>query len=202
MDLLGHKFEIKDLGPLHYFLGLEVRPTSIGLHLSQTKYAFDLLKWMIMTDCKPCSLITSRALLSNQSGTLLPDPLEFRHLWGSLQHLTLTCPGIAYAVNHLSQFMSRPTHTHLIAAQRILRYAKGSLEHGITFRHSSGPPLLRGYSDANWARCLDTHRSTSGFLLFHGLNLISWSSTKQLTISRSSVKSEYRALAYVYTKSI
>ncbi|KAM2950442.1 hypothetical protein COP2_000046 [Malus domestica] len=75
MDLLELEFESQDLGPFHYFLGLEVRPTSVGLHLSQRKYALDLLKRTNMTDCKPCNtLIGSHTPLSNQDGMALLDP--------------------------------------------------------------------------------------------------------------------------------
>lgn len=188
MDLLGHEFEIKDLGTLHY-VGIKARHTTIDLHLSQTKYVLDLLIGTHMTDCKPCSTsIASRAQLSNQDCTPFSNPTEFCHLLSSLQYLTLIRPNIAYVVNHVSQFMSRPTQTHFIAAKRILKYVKGTLDHGISFRRSSDPSLHYGYSDADWAGCPDTRRSPLGFLIFHGPNLVSWSLTKQPTVSWSSTE--------------
>lgn len=115
-------------------MGLEVRLTLIGLHLSQSKYVLDLLKRTKMIDCKPCSTpIADRAKLPNQDGTLLSDLSKFHHLLGSLQYLTLTRPDVAYAVNHISQFMSCLTLIHLLAAKHIIQYVKGSLEHGIYF---------------------------------------------------------------------
>lgn len=101
-----------------------------------------------MTDFKPDDTpIASRAQLSNQDGTPLLDPIEFRHLLGFLQYLTF--PDIAYTVNHIFQVMSCPTQTHLTIDIRIIFYVKGTREQGISFRRSSGPPLLHGDSDAN-----------------------------------------------------
>ena len=83
---------------------------------------------------------------------------------------------------------------HFQAVKRILRYVKGTLSYGLSFYHVASPSLL-GYSDADWARCIETRRSTYGYSIFLGGNLVSWSAKKQPTISRSSCESEYRALA-------
>lgn len=99
--------------------------------------------------------------------------------------------------------MSHPTQTYLIAAKRILRYVKGSLHHGISLCRSNDPLCLWGYSDADWAGCLLSGHSLFHFILiFHGPNLISWSSTKQPTVSRSSAESKYHALAHACDESI
>ena len=89
--------------------------------------------------------------------------------------------------------MTHPTTSHLQAAKRILRYLKGTTTHGLSI-HASPSWSLQGYTNADWASCPDDRRSTSGFFFF-GTNLISWSSTKQRFVSRSSIESEYRALA-------
>nr|GFD24386.1 uncharacterized protein [Tanacetum cinerariifolium] len=83
---------------------------------------------------------------------------------------------------------------HFQAVKRIMRYVKGALTYGLSFSHATAPTVL-GYSDANWARCLETRRSTYGYSIFLGGNLVSWSAKKQPTVSRSSCESEYRALA-------
>ena len=75
-----------------------------------------------------------------------------------------------------------------------MRYIKGTISFGLSFRHNDSPSLL-GYSDADWARCLDTRRSTYGYSIFLDDNLVSWSAKKQPTVSRSSCESEYRAMA-------
>uniref|UniRef100_A0A2N9J9M1 Integrase catalytic domain-containing protein n=1 Tax=Fagus sylvatica TaxID=28930 RepID=A0A2N9J9M1_FAGSY len=91
------------------------------------------------------------------------------------------------------QYMSTPTTIHLAAAKRILRYLRGTLNHGIAF--SPGPIQLSAYTDADWAGDPDDRRSTSGYLVYLGSNPITWSAKKQPTVSRSSTESEYRALA-------
>jgi hypothetical protein len=93
--------------------------------------------------------------------------------------------------------MSAPRTLHLVAAKRILRYLKGSLEFGLLFRHSTSPLTIKAYSDADWAGCPDSRRSTTGFCVFLGSNLISWTAKKQPTVSRSSAEAEYRSLAHV-----
>nr|GEW93065.1 uncharacterized protein [Tanacetum cinerariifolium] len=83
---------------------------------------------------------------------------------------------------------------HFQAVKRILRYVKGTLSYGLSFSHAPSPTIL-GYSNADWARCIETRRSTYGYSIFLGGKLVSWSAKKQPTVSRSSCESEYRALA-------
>ena len=82
------------------------------------------------------------------------------------------CPDIAHAVNSVSQFLHSPTEDHFLAIKRILRYVKGTLQFGLTFP-SAAPGTLVAYSDADWAGCLDTRRSTSGYSIYLGNNLVS-----------------------------
>jgi hypothetical protein len=187
-------FDIKDLGPLHYFLGLQVSRTTDTLHVTQTKYASDLLVKHQMVDSKPAKTPSSpNTRLSLHEGDLLSDPHGYRSLVGALHYLTFTRPDISFAVHQVCQYMAAPTTTHLSAAKRILRYIKGTLFHGIAF--TPGPLTLSVYSDADWAGDPDDRRSTSGLLVYLGSNPITWSAKKQATVSRSSTESEYRALA-------
>ncbi|XP_024164434.1 uncharacterized mitochondrial protein AtMg00810-like [Rosa chinensis] len=194
---LGREFDIKDLGPLHYFLGLQVTSHSNGNHLNQVKYAHDILVKHDLFLSKPVSTpMSTKSLLSTNDGDLLDNPTTFREMVSSLQYLTITRPDIAFAVNSVSQYMSKPRVPHRIAAKRILRYIKGTLDHGLSFSPQRQPVHLSAYSDADWAGCPDSRRSTSGYLIYLGSNLISWCSKKQPTIARSSVESEYRSLAH------
>ena len=90
--------------------------------------------------------------------------------------------------------MHDPREPHLAALKRILRYVRGTLDLGLHIRASSQSDLVV-YSDADWAGCPDTRKSTSGYAVFLGDNLVSWSSKRQNTVSRSSVGAEYRAVA-------
>ncbi|KAD2394259.1 hypothetical protein E3N88_41236 [Mikania micrantha] len=191
---LNAEFGIHDLGKLNYFLGLEVTHTSTGLFLSQKKYAHDILDRAKLLDAKPVPtpLASNAAFVTN--GDLYSNPTHYRSLVGALQYLTITRPDIAYAVNQVSRFLQAPCVAHYQSVKRILRYINGTLTFGLSF---SKPLItnLYGYSDADWARCVETHRSTYGYSIFLGGNIVSWSAKKQPTISRSSCESEYRAMA-------
>ena len=196
---LSHQFAIKNLGTVSYFLGFEVRRTSSQLHLCQSKYAADLLLQTNMAHSKPCS--TPMILNNNLSLTdsvAFDQPSLYRSTASALQYLTLTRPDLAFSVNKLSQILKAPTVTHWGACKRILRYVKGTLSYGLTFK-SSQLMNLEGYSDADWASNLDDRKSVSGICVFVGGNLITWSSRKQEVVARSSTEAEYRALSNAAT---
>jgi histone deacetylase 1/2 len=113
---------------------------------------------------------------------------------GALQYLTLTRPDLSYAVNKVCQYLHAPTTLHWTAAKRIMRYVKHTVGLGITFMKSSST-LVSAFSDADWAGCVDDRRSTGGFAVYYGPNLISWSAKKQATVSRSSTEAEYKSVA-------
>ncbi|CAM8986787.1 unnamed protein product [Rhodiola kirilowii] len=194
---LSETFPIKDFGKLNFFLGLEAAYNSGGLTLTQHKYALDLLHRSSMENCKPTSTpLSATEKLSKDSGSPLTgdDVLKYRSMVGGLQYLTLTRPDISFAVNKVCQYLSNPTDVHWEAVKRILRYVKGTIDTGLKFRQSSRTRLSI-FTDADWAGCTDDRRSTSGFAIFLGPNLISWSAKKQSTVSRSSTEAEYKALA-------
>jgi hypothetical protein len=137
----------------------------------------------------------TRAKLSATDSAPIEDATQYRSLTGALQYLTLTRPDIAYAVQHVCLFMDDPREPHLAMLKRILRYVKGTLSTGLHI--STGPvDSLTTYSDADWAGCPDSQRSTSGYCVFLGDNLVFWSSKRQTTVSRSSAEAEYRAVAH------
>lgn len=105
---LGREFAIKDLGRLHYFLGIEAHTQSNSLLLSQKKYILDLLLGMLQSKpvCTPMSIATNLTL---SKGTPMADPTLYQMVVGSLQYLTLTRPGISFAV---CQFMHSPAKDH------------------------------------------------------------------------------------------
>jgi hypothetical protein len=199
---LGDMFSLKDMGPLHFFLGVEVIPTKAGLFLTQHKYIRELLANSNMSGAKDIStpLSTSQSL-QLVDGTAAVDSSEFRRIMGSLQYLSLTRPDISFAVNKLSQFMHKPTTTHWTATKRLLRYLKQTIFYGIQV-HRAGPSVLHTYSDADWAGNVDDRTSTSAYISFLGPNPISWTSKKQRAVARSSTEAEYRALANAASETI
>jgi histone deacetylase 1/2 len=198
VSALRDDFAVKDLGPLHFFLGIEVlRQSSGGLVLTQRKYALELLRRAGMIKCQPATTpMTVTDPLSISTGVpLLPDDAtRYRSVVGGLQYLTVTCPDLSYAVNRVCQFLHEPRDVHWAAVKRILRYVKFTGDHGLRVSPSSSI-LLSAFSDADWAGDSDDRRSTGGHAIFFGGNLIAWSARKQSTVSRSSTESEYKALA-------
>ena len=101
VKILDSQFALKDLRPIHYFLGVQVHRDKIGLHLHQTKYINDLLHRATMTNCKPVSspMSSTASALSIHDGKLFEDRTEYRSIVGALHYYTLTKPNIAYVVN-------------------------------------------------------------------------------------------------------
>jgi hypothetical protein len=126
-------------------------------------------------------------------GPLVVDPAGYRSIVGALQYLIFTRPNIAYAVQQICLHMHDPRESHLTAMKGILRYLRGTLDFGLLLRWSSTMEL-RVYTDADWAGCPDTRRSTSGYALFLGDNLVSCLSKRQLVVSRSRAEAEYRVM--------
>lgn len=127
-------------------------------------------------------------------GKPLKDPGRYRRLVGKLNYLTITRPDISFAVSVVSQFLQSPCDSHWDAAIRILRYVKGSPGQGLLYENKGHADIV-GYSDADWAGSPSDRRSTSGYCILIGGNLISWKSKKQDVVARSSAEAEYRAMA-------
>lgn len=109
-------------------------------------------------------------------------------------HLNTIQPDITFATQQLSQFLHAPTMTHYNVACRIVRYLKHYPRKGLLFPRNSEVQIL-GYSNSDWAGCIDSRKLISGYCFFIGSSLISWRAKKQQTISMSSSEAEYRALS-------
>ncbi|GKV49000.1 hypothetical protein SLEP1_g55774 [Rubroshorea leprosula] len=170
---LYKEFSIKDLGPLKYFLGVEVARTAEGIILSQQKYALDILIEAGLLGAKPSHFpLDQHHRLKLASGPLASDSSQYMRLVGRLLYLTITRPDICYSVSILAQFMQNPKQEHFEAAMKLVAYC-----------------------DADWAGCPHTRRSTTGYYICLGGSPVSWKSKKQSTVSRFSVEAEYRAMA-------
>ncbi|XP_015168891.1 uncharacterized mitochondrial protein AtMg00810-like [Solanum tuberosum] len=192
---MSSEFSMKDLGQLDYFLGIELKRNSLGLLLLQHRYTTSLLHRFRLEKCKPVlTPLHSKLDWNSTSSPLLEDPSIYRQMVGSLQYLCFTRPDIQFAVNLASQFLHQPRQLHLQAVKRIFRYLAGTIDWGLQLYKNSSLSLTV-FSDSDWAGCSATRRSTTGFCIFLGSNLISWSAKKQPTVARSSTEAEYRALA-------
>jgi hypothetical protein len=144
---------------------------------------------------KPASTPLDTSIkLRTTAGNPYIDIYNNRRKLGRLLYLNTTRPDNAFATQQLSLFMHAPTTVHYTAACRVLRYLKNNPGQRLFFSRESKMQLI-GYSDADWAGCMDTSKSISGYCFFMGNSLISWRAKKQATVSRSSSKAEYRALS-------
>lgn len=192
---LDEALTIKDLGSLHYFLGMEAYKTKSGKFLSQKKYIQDILTDSGMVDCVSSPAPLPAGLkLSIDDGDLIAEPDIYRRLVGRLLYLGLTRPDLSYSVQHLSQFMHAPRVPHLRAVLHVLKYLKGTPDYGMLYSADS-VPTVTAYSDADWSACQFSSRSLSAYAVFLGSNLVSWKTKKQQTVSKSSAEAEYRSMS-------
>ncbi|GJS76600.1 ribonuclease H-like domain-containing protein [Tanacetum coccineum] len=171
IDSLHKEFDMSDLGALNYFLGISTDHNSTGLFLSQRKYALQLLERAHMVHCNPSRTPIDTESKLGPEGVPVQDPTLYRSLAGGLQYLTFTRPDLSYAVQQVCLYMHDPREPHFAALKCIVRYVRGTVDFGLL--------------------------STSGYCVFLGDNLLSWSAKRQHTISRSSAEAEYRGVANV-----
>ena len=119
--------------------------------------------------------------------------LRYKRLVGKLSHLIVTCLDISYSVSVVNQYMSSPIVDHWATVEQILCYLKGASGCGILYSNH-GHNRLKCFTYADWAGSKEDRRSTSGYYVFVEENLVSWKSKKQSVVSRSSAKSEYKAM--------
>ncbi|GJV21029.1 ribonuclease H-like domain-containing protein [Tanacetum coccineum] len=178
-----------------YLLTLDFTPRTLGtMSLQLFSSTTDSLIAYSDADWAGARLRERRRFPTGDGGTPVVDPTLYRSLAGSLQYLTFTRPDITYAVQQVCLYMHDPREPHFSALKRILRYVQGTLDYGLQLFSSTTDSLI-AYSDADWAGCPTTRRSTSGYCVFLGNNLLSWSSKRQPTLSRSSAEAEYRGVA-------
>jgi hypothetical protein len=193
---LSKEFEMKDLGPLKYFLGIEVSRSNKGIFLCQRKYTLDLLQETGMSACQPVDAPIKEGLkLCVEPNQVPADKVRYQRLVGRLMYLAHTRPDLAYALSVISQFMHNPGEQHMNAIMHILRYLKSSPGKGILFHKNEDHQRVDAYTDADWAGAVDDRRSTSGYFTFVGGNLVTWRSKKQNVVARSSAEAEFRGMA-------
>ncbi|XP_074366216.1 secreted RxLR effector protein 161-like [Apium graveolens] len=148
-----------------------------------------------MEECRSVSTPAEASIkLRIDSTRELVNPTLFKSLIGSLRYLTFTRPDNMYAVGMVSRYMEKPKQDHFMAAKRILRYIKGTLDQGLFYMHSQNSKLV-GYSDSDYGGDLDDGKSTSGYVFHIGSAIFSWSSKKQPTVALSTCEAEYIAAA-------
>jgi hypothetical protein len=196
LDKIFKLFPGKDLGTINYLLGVEVRETNGNLLLSQTALLERMITKFLPSELNPVStpLPVRSKLLISESEASEEETRLYQQIVGSLLHVSRhTRPDISFATGLLGRFASNPNSSHFEAAYHVLRYLKGTTEKGLTV--SSGDIVLKGYSDADWASDLNDRKSTLGFAIYIGKNLVSWGSKKQKSVALSTMEAELVGVA-------
>ncbi|XP_057981233.1 uncharacterized mitochondrial protein AtMg00810-like [Malania oleifera] len=191
---LHHHFEMKDLGPLKYFISIEVAYSPKGYLLSQSKYVADVIQKTRLTDTRTIETpLELNVHYTSSNGVPLADPTLYSIIVGNLVYLSITRPDIIYVVHIVSQFISSPNTIYWDVILRILHYIKGTLYWSILLP-STSTLELRAYSDVDWAGDPTDRKFTTGFYIFPSDSLISWKIKKQSVVSCSFTEAEYRVM--------
>jgi hypothetical protein len=195
-------FDMTDLGKMRHFLGVEVIQNSQGIFMCQHRYAKEILERFGMENsnvvCSP--MVTGTKLSKHDTGNKV-DPTQFKQIIGSLMYLTATRPDLMFAVNMIARFMENPVESHMMAAKRILRYVKGTLELGILYKKGEQIDLI-AYSDSDYGGDIDDIKSTSGYVFMVGSGDVAWSSRKQPIVTLSTTEAEFIAPAHCVCQGI
>ena len=195
VEHLGQHFNIK-VFDAQYFLGLEMNREADGsIHLSQKAYTLKLLSSFGFSDANAVSTPADYQQILEVEGERDEVNFPYRQAVGSLIYLAIgTRPDISFAVSYVSRFMEHPSKSHVTALKRIFRYLKGTCDYGILFSSKNANNFkFYIYSDADYAGCVQTRRSTTGYCLMLGTGIVSWCSERQSSVSHSTAESEYIA---------
>jgi hypothetical protein len=197
---IAEKFQVEDLGELHYVLGMSIvrNRESRTMSISQKKYLEGVLKKFDMENCKPVSTPLEFGKkyeeLSNEDERF--DTRMYQRAIGCLTYAaTISRPDLSTAVSVLSKFMSNPGVEHWKGVKRVLRYVRGTLDYGLMYSADDTSTTLTGYTDADWAGDLSTRRSTTGYVFQIQGSTVSWCSKRQGCVARSTTEAEYIALS-------
>nr|GEZ62465.1 copia protein [Tanacetum cinerariifolium] len=194
-DLMKSCFEMSMMGEMTFFLGLQVKQSPRGIFINQSKYVLEILKKYGMESCDPVGtpMEIKDKLDLDQNGTPV-DATKYRSMIGALMYLTSSRPDIVHATYLCARYQAKPTEKHLKEVKRIFRYLKGTINTGLWYTKDFGFELI-GFSDADYAGCKDTFKSTFGGAQFLGEKLVRWSSNKQDCMTLSAAEAEYVSLS-------
>ena len=190
--MLSKSFDMKELGVADFILGIKIYRTPQGLALSQSHYidkVLDKFKYLNFKEVKtPIDL--NLALAKNKGES--ESQVDYAKVLGCLMYImNCTRPYIACAISKLSRYTSNPNKTHWMAMRRVLGYLKHTQNFALHYKNYSA--VIEGYSDANWITSSTESKSTSRYVLTVGGGAVSWKSSKQTCIARSTMEAEFKA---------
>ena len=191
--LLSSIFHMKDLGPVDVILGVQIKRNNEGYILTQSHYVEKNLNKYGKSNCKVAvTPFDANCKWKKNTGDAVSQ-LQYSQVIGSLMYLmNATRPDIAYSVSRLSRYTSNPAKDHWEALVRVIKYLKYTITYGL--HYTRYPQVLEGYSDANWISDNIENKSTSGYVFTLGGAVVSWKSSQQTGIARSTMNSEFIAL--------
>ncbi|GKA03892.1 retrovirus-related pol polyprotein from transposon TNT 1-94 [Tanacetum coccineum] len=194
-DLMKSHFEMSMMGEMTFFLGLQVNQSPRGIFINQSNYVLEILKKYGMETCDPVGTpMEIKDKLDLDKNRTLVDATKYRSMIGALMYLTSSRLDIVHATCLCARYQAKPTQKHVKEVKRIFRYLRGTVNMGLCYTKDSGFELT-GFSDANYAGCKDTFKSTFGGTQFLGEKLVGWSSKKQDCMVLSTAEVEYVSLS-------
>jgi hypothetical protein len=196
MHKIGKEFELKDLGEVKTYLGIDIHRNEEGFfEISQERYIERILEATEMTSAR-VSPVPMSVGYHKSDGVPLSSNTDYRKLIGMLLYASVNSrPDIAAAVSILCQKVSAPTDTDLNEAKRVIRYLKGTKSFRLRLGTSKSESHLCAFSDSDWAESRIDRKSNSGIVcLLNGAPVI-WKSKKQTIVATSSAEAEYVALS-------
>jgi hypothetical protein len=196
---LNQRFECKDQGPVSYFLGFNVVRDRAArkLSISQEHYLEGLLRKFDMEKSHGSRIAlpsTFNPIPATDDEFAEARHLEYPQIVGSVMYAaTISRPDLAYPAGVLARFIGKWSMSHYKAAKHLLRYIRGTTDLCLTFDAEAGKRLILGYADADWGGCLDTRRSTTGYLFKTFGGLVAWKSRRQPTVALSTAEAEIMA---------
>jgi len=196
---LNNRFECSDGGPVNYFLGINIYRdiSSKLLYLSQEHYLESLLERFGMKNCHP-----AKTILPSDFKPTTPTDEEFelaKHLdfpsiaGGILYAASITRPDLAFSAGLLCRYISKWNETIYKAAKHVLRYIRGTSDLCLTYDGHGSQQILLGYADADWGGCLNTRRSTTGYIFQTYGGVVAWKSRRQASTALSTTHAELLA---------
>nr|GEW44806.1 ribonuclease H-like domain, reverse transcriptase, RNA-dependent DNA polymerase [Tanacetum cinerariifolium] len=190
---MEEKFKMSDLGLLANYLGIEVKQTNGDISIKESAYASKILKEAGMLDCNETLIpMDPGTRLTKITEGIMVNSTEYRSIIGCLRYLLHIRPDLSYSVGLLSHFMQEPRKQHMKAIRQVLRYVKGTKDHGITYKHNGGNKI-HGYSDNSYGVNTQEGKGTTGIIFYYRESPISWSTQKQEIVALSSCELEFIA---------
>lgn len=206
---LCSSFKMKDLGVASSCIGIRISHESDSIALDQSAYIANVIERFKMSEAHPVATPSdpNQKLSIEMSPTTEDEGREmagvpYQSLVGCLLYIAqCTRPDIAFAVNDVSRFNTNYGRAHWMAAKRILRYLKATIDFKLRYSKSTCSSLV-GYCDSDWASDVDKRRSCTGYMFKLSNGAITWDSKRQATVALSSTEAEYLAISWATREAI